>query len=136
MRKGILLASVLGIVAGLVSAQVPTGGLDGHVKDESGAVVPGATVTIRNKETGATRSLVTTEDGAYSAPQLPAGGYEVRVEVKGFRSALVNLMVQTGSTTTAPIQKPFRVPNSRRGRLPSSDANAVPDFFYFCFSDT
>ena len=74
------------------------------MKDESGAVVPGATVTIRNKETGATRSLVTTEDGAYSAPQLPAGGYEVRVEVKGFRSALVNLMVQTGSTTTAPIQ--------------------------------
>jgi hypothetical protein len=84
--------------------QVPTGAIDGRVLDESGAVVAGAAITVRNKDTGATRTATSGPDGTYSAQLLPAGEYEVRVEVKGFRSLLRNATVETGSTTTADLQ--------------------------------
>jgi len=103
MRTSVLFALFLEVFANPATAQVPTGGLDGQVKDESGAVIPGATVSIRNKDTGASRIIATSGEGAYSAPLLPAGPYEIKVEATGFRSALVNTVVQTGSTTTTPI---------------------------------
>ena len=49
----------------------------GVVRD-SGGVLPGATVTVRNVDTGLTRSLPTGEDGAYRFPALPVGPYEIR----------------------------------------------------------
>ncbi|MBL8179260.1 MAG: TonB-dependent receptor [Bryobacterales bacterium] len=102
MRTCLPFALILAVAA--ASAQVPTGAIDGVIKDESGAVIPGASVSIRNRSTGASRSTKTSQEGAYSAPLLPAGEYEIRVEAKGFRSALMNATVQTGSTTSALIE--------------------------------
>jgi len=65
-------------------AQLPTGTILGVVKDSSGAAVPGATVTIRNTETGQSRMVTTGDDGAYRMPALAVGKYEVKAEHSGF----------------------------------------------------
>jgi hypothetical protein len=87
-------------------AQAPVGTISGVVADDSGAVIPNATVKIRNKATDAERSIVTNADGSFSAPALAAGVYEVRVELKGFRTVVREAQVETGLTTTADIRLP------------------------------
>jgi hypothetical protein len=67
------------------SAQVTTATLSGVVSDQSGGSVPGATVTIRNVDTGAMRTAVTDPDGRYRASALEPGTYEVTVELQGFQ---------------------------------------------------
>src|SRR3990172_3011877 len=69
----------------LVLGQVTTGTILGTVMDASGAVVPGATITIRNVETGISRTLTSDAAGRYTAPQLPLGRYEVTAEASGFQ---------------------------------------------------
>jgi hypothetical protein len=82
-------------------AQAPTGIITGTLSDESGAVIPNATITISNKATGVVaRTSITDAQGYYSAPSLPAGDYEVRAEVSGFRTVQRDATVQAGSTTT------------------------------------
>src|SRR5919198_767735 len=68
------------------TAQQNTGTILGVVKDSSGAVIPGASVTILNEETNLTRMVLTGENGAYRAPALPVGRYTLRVELPGFRT--------------------------------------------------
>src|SRR5262247_4481375 len=84
-------------------AQVPTGALAGVVTDASGAVIPNATVTLTNKETGLTRTVETNSEGFYSAPSLPAGEYEVKVAAKGFSTYLRTAQVVTGSSALTNI---------------------------------
>ena len=60
----------------------------GVVKDSSGAVVPGATLTATSTETGQSRTAVSAGDGSYRFPGLPVGGYELRVEQSGFQTAV------------------------------------------------
>jgi outer membrane receptor protein involved in Fe transport len=62
----------------------------GVVTDSSGAAVPGATVTIKNVDTGLTRTVKTTDDGSYSVPELPIGNYSVTVEKSGFKAGVVS----------------------------------------------
>src|SRR5260370_1447499 len=83
-----------------VYGQAPTGIILGTVMDESGAVIPNATITITNKATGVARTATTNAEGLYSAPALQAGQYEVRVEVQGFRTTIREAQVQAGSSTT------------------------------------
>ena len=59
--------------------------ISGVVRDSSGAVVPGATVAMRNVETNLTSTVKSANDGAYSIPQLPLGTYELAVEAPGFK---------------------------------------------------
>ena len=73
----------------------------GTVKDESGAVVPNATITITNKATNVARSLTTNTEGLYSAPALQPGDYEVRAEMMGFRTLVRDALVTAGNNTTA-----------------------------------
>jgi hypothetical protein len=87
-------------------AQAPVGTISGVVADESGAVIPNAVVKIRNKATDAERDLMSGADGSFSAAALPAGVYEVRVELKGFRTVVREATVETGLTTTADIRLP------------------------------
>jgi hypothetical protein len=97
----ILLATVLCVAAW---AQAPTGTISGVVTDESGAVIPNANVTIHNKATGVERTSTTGADGSFSAPALASGVYEVRVEMKGFRTVLREATVEVGSTTATDIR--------------------------------
>ncbi len=97
----ILLATILCVVA---LAQTPTGSIAGVVTDESGAVVPNATVVITDKTTGFTRTLTSNVEGLFNAPALPAGKYEVRVEVQGFRTTVREAEVEVGGTTTVDMK--------------------------------
>jgi hypothetical protein len=74
--------------AGLLSAQSEIGSaaLNGTVTDSSGAAVPSAMVTVRNADTGLTRSMETTTAGLYSFNGLPAGKYELTIGTPGFRT--------------------------------------------------
>lgn len=66
-------------------AQTPTFAVAGVVADEQQAVLPGATVTIRNVATGLSRTAVTDADGRYAFSALPPEGrYEITVELAGF----------------------------------------------------
>ena len=58
--------------------------ITGVVKDSSGAVIPGATVTVRNVETGFSRTAVTDDSGDYRLPSLPPGRYAMTTELSGF----------------------------------------------------
>jgi len=75
--------------------------ITGSVTDPSGAVVPGAQVTIRNTDTGIERNTVTSDAGVYTAPFLPPGHYEVRAVMAGFAQVLrKDLTLQVGQTLT------------------------------------
>ena len=69
-----------------VHAQLPTGTILGVVKDASGGVVPGVTVTVQNAETGFSRTVMTEDDGSYRVSALPVGRYTVRAEKSGFKT--------------------------------------------------
>ena len=58
----------------------------GTVRDASGAIVPGATVTVTNVDTNATRSVVTDAQGFYRVPALEPGTYTIRTELSGFQT--------------------------------------------------
>jgi len=79
------LAVMLGALA---YGQTSAGSILGTVTDDSGARVPGAAITVRNTETGITRSVTTDAGGRYRAPNLGLGLYEVRAELMGFRTAV------------------------------------------------
>src|SRR6266853_3329800 len=87
----------IGLILGalMVSAQVSTGTISGVVQDQSGAVIAGAMVTVRNVDTGAARTLTSDAGGRYIAPDLSLGSYEVQGQQSGFQTE-----VRTGITLT------------------------------------
>jgi Carboxypeptidase regulatory-like domain len=90
MRKLTAFLSVLIVSLATASfAQRITATIRGTVTDSTGAVVPGATVTVRGENTGFTRSTTTNASGVYSFPELPTGAYAVEVGLSGFKSAVV-----------------------------------------------
>jgi len=86
-------------VAGLYG-QSSTGTIVGTVSDSSGAVVPAASITITNKATAIARTLPADGSGAFSAPALAAGDYEVKAEKEGFKTAVRDATVQAGGDIT------------------------------------
>lgn len=95
---------LLVLTAAIGLAQAPIGSIAGLVTDDSGAVVSGAAVTVTNVETGLKRELQTNSEGQYSVPALPAGRYEVRVQMSGFRQLVRPATVVVGSTTTVDLK--------------------------------
>jgi len=70
----------------LAQSEIAGATLNGTVTDPSGAVVPGAKVTVRNVDTGFTRSMESTDGGLYALSRLPVGSYDLTVEFKGFKT--------------------------------------------------
>ena len=66
--------------------QAVTGTILGTVTDNSGAVMPGVTITVTNVDTGRSRVYVTDGNGEYTAPSLPTGTYTVGAELTGFKT--------------------------------------------------
>src|SRR6516165_9678601 len=66
--------------------QVQTGGIQGVVKDDSGALIPATAITVENLDTGIARLLKTDNQGRYAASSLPIGNYRVMAEKNGFTS--------------------------------------------------
>src|SRR6267143_3727260 len=85
-------------------AQTFRGTILGSVTDSSGAAVPGATVTIKNVDTGLVRTVTTSDDGSYAAPELPIGTYTVSVEKAGFKLGVVTgIKVEVSSERRADV---------------------------------
>ena len=102
------------LMVGAARAQLTTGTITGTVSDQSGAAVPGATVAVKNVETGVSRSTTTGPTGRYEVPNLPSGNYEVSITMSGFqtsvrtgielpvgRNAVVDHTLQVGEVTQA-----------------------------------
>ena len=84
--KSLMLAScVVGLVPAVAGAQVTTADLVGTVRDASGSIVPGVTVTVINEATGVTRVTITSDSGTYSFTALQPGLYRLAAELAGFR---------------------------------------------------
>src|SRR3989442_3543168 len=79
-----LLVFVFG--AQVATAQVNTATISGTLRDESGAVLPGAVVTVQNQDTGISRSLTTNQTSRYTAPALRLGNYQGNRQLPGFQS--------------------------------------------------
>ena len=96
MRRLPLLIGLLGLAFAIAFAQ--TGGqITGEVRDQSGALVPNAAVTVTNTATNATRSTETNSAGIYSFPDLSPGMYDVKAVATGFATVVktgVELQVQ------------------------------------------
>ena len=100
-----LIAVLVAAGAGLATAQERFGGLTGIVTDASGAVLPGATVTITSKTTGAARTIVTSGDGLYNVADLEPGRYSMVVELSGFaKVSMDDVMVSLGKTLKVDAQ--------------------------------
>jgi hypothetical protein len=91
MRTPRIIASLLLLYVSLAiqgSAQVNTASLTGQVTDTAGAVIPNASVTVKNKATAAERSTNTDSSGYYTFASLPVGIYSVTIELQGFKRAV------------------------------------------------
>ena len=109
--KWVLMCITFAIAVSTSLAQLPTATILGIVRDATGAVVLGASLTARNTDTGQTRNTVSGQDGGYRLEALPVGTYELKVEHPGFKSdvhsnltltvaqeAVVNVTLEVGST--------------------------------------
>jgi len=82
-------------------AQVTTATITGRVADAQGSVVPGAKVTITNRDTAAERSVISNSDGEYTVTSLPPGRYNVAAEAANFsRTVVENVEALVGSRST------------------------------------
>ncbi len=133
LRPALALLAVVTTVclAPSVAAAQTSATLAGRIIDASGGVVPGATVSARQTETGLQRSTVSDTQGRYTLPALPPGSYEIRAELSGFRplqrtgvtlrvaqTAVVVLMLTVGGLAEAvTVVGDASVINTRTGEL-------------------
>ena len=116
MRTLLLLILLGATGSATLSAQEITGAITGVVTDQSGAVVPGATVTVRNVATNHRKLDGHRRHGRVPGADLPPGRYEVKAELAGFRTYIrsdlevhvadrlrVNPMLQTGAVSETVI---------------------------------
>src|SRR5437016_13868269 len=96
VRLGTAIVGLIALGTCLVLAQGSTASILGVVKDTSGALVPGVTITIKNTESGLSRAVVSSENGGYNMPLLPVGPYELTTNMPGFKQNVrrgINLVV-------------------------------------------
>jgi len=98
----VALVGLCALVSGTASAQITRGSIAGTVRDSSGGVVPGATVTITHVETNSVRPpVVTDEQGFFSAPGVEPGTYRVKTELSGFTTVeQTDVIVRSGLDTS------------------------------------
>jgi hypothetical protein len=90
---------VMSALAVSVAAQQQLGAIQGTITDQTHAVLPGATVTVTNADTGVSRTTTTNETGVYRMPSLDLGRYRVKAELQGFRSSTqTDLTLSVGAT--------------------------------------
>ena len=79
------------------NAQISQASLGGTIKDKSGSVIPGATVTLKNKGTGTTHTAKTSPSGEYRFPDLEPAEYSLTVGFQGFKTFVISsLILHTG----------------------------------------
>ena len=103
------------VAAATTWAQLSTAQLSGRVADESGAVLPGVTVTVTQTDTGLARTVVTDENGTYVLPNLPTGPYRLEASLQGFRTyAQTGIVLQVAATPVINVTLADRQPRGDR----------------------
>ncbi|HEY4641234.1 MAG TPA: TonB-dependent receptor [Thermoanaerobaculia bacterium] len=103
-RSLLLVAFLVLLLPNLLFAQTNAGSLSGRVADDTGAALPGVTVTASNAATGFNRTVITEVDGTYRFPSLPIGTYEVTADLAGFGSVTTrNVEVNVSTDRTLNI---------------------------------
>ena len=77
------------LIPASLAAQAVTGTILGTVTDDTGAVLPGVTVTVTHTDTGLVRTAVTDSAGEFTVPSIPTGTYSVSAELQGFKTVMV-----------------------------------------------
>jgi len=100
----LLVLFVAAFLAVATSARAQDASVIGTVTDETKAVLPGATVTAVNLETGAQMSAVTDDRGQYRLMQVPPGRYKIQAELQGFGTVMVpQVELLVGQNATVPF---------------------------------
>lgn len=86
------------------AAQIRTGVLAGRVSDQSGAVVPQASILVRRLSTGSERRVAAGADGTFAIPEMPPGDYELTATSNGFSVAVQRVTLRAGETQRVPLQ--------------------------------
>ncbi len=94
---------VFAAVSAVPAQIVETGVITGVVKDNSGAVVVKAHVTVRNTDTGLSSNTSTDAQGLYVSPPLNPGNYDIEVDVPGFTKVVEHVRLEVGQRATADI---------------------------------
>ena len=104
-NRAALAAALLGLLAGPLHAQnigKTTGSIRGTVKDATGGVLPGVTITVSSPALVGARTAVTSGSGAYEFPSLAIGTYRVEANLSGFAPSVIqNLALNPGATLKA-----------------------------------
>ena len=104
--RSLLVSAVLCALLSISAAaqSLTSGDITGIIKDPSGAVLPNATVTLRNNETGATGTQKSSASGTYRFSLLNPGSYTVSANATGFQASTQSVTVEVGQATTAVSQ--------------------------------
>ena len=101
LRRGCWFTAVVVLLAAAPAWAQATAQLAGTVRDESGAVLPGVSVSLIQIDTGFTRSVATEANGDYVMSNLPTGPYRLEISLQGFRTYVqTGIVLQVGATPT------------------------------------
>jgi len=105
-RKKIVLAGLLVLIglSNLFAQGTTTGQISGTVTDSNGAIVSGATVTVKSTDTNLSRSTESNGEGIYSFQLLPVGRYTIEISAQGFQAYKAEAVVSVTQTTVVDAQ--------------------------------
>jgi len=105
-KRSVLVAFVAVLFCAVTATAQNQSGITGIVSDQSGAVVPGATVTLLDTKTGKEQTVTTDDNGGYRFNNVePAAGYTLTVARQGFQTYVLNgISIAVGATNTQHIQ--------------------------------
>src|SRR5437762_1739219 len=99
--RGVLTGLLLFGLSCTAALAQSTAQINGTVKDQSGAVLPGVEVTVTQTDTGLKRSIPTDETGSFIFPDLPLGPYRLEAALPGFRTyAQTGIVLQVNASPT------------------------------------
>ncbi len=124
LRVLVVASLALVALAGPAAAQLTTGTIAGTIKDGSGLILPGVTVTIKNIDTGITRTLVSNDRGRYEAPNLSPGKYEVTAVLEGFNTS-VRQGIELAVGRTAVIDHALQIGTVSESLIVTGDAPLI-----------
>ena len=107
MRRLLILSGIVGCLAvsSPALAQQGTSDLRGRVTDQQGAALPGATIVVKNEETGMFRDSISGPDGTFLLSAMSPGTYEISAELQGFRkNQLRGIRLEVGRTATVEVR--------------------------------
>lgn len=111
----VALMSCTFLVVAAAYAQLSTASLNGDVKDQQGAVIANATLTLRNVETSVVNTTVSNGSGAYLLQNIPPGRYLLQATAPGFAESQVPVMTLTvGQVATLNLTLSVGSPEHRR----------------------